>query len=105
MKNTQYTAKGETFVMEEDPSSPGLYRPVLSMGQRQSQSRGGRSSYPSYYRPRSNSKLGTYRGYIPYWYRDYLEHKWDRQKLIGITAVVSPIILTVLPRLLGFFQP
>ncbi len=108
MQNEQDTAKGETFVMEEDPSRKGYYRPLaIRRGdERSSRNRGGWSSNRSYYQPRSNSKFGTYRGYIPYWYRDLKEHQWDRWKLIGITALVSPVLLAKLPMLLKFLvQP
>lgn len=105
MNHYQRTAKGETFVMEEDPSTPGLYRPVVIMDEKRPGYRGRWSANQRYYSPRRASQFGTYRGYIPYWYQDLKAHQWDRRKLIAITAVASPIILTVLPRLLALFQP
>jgi len=108
MNNEQYTAKGETFVMEEDPSRNGFYRPLVIHVKDKNGSRkgGGWRSYRSYYQPRTGAKFGNYKGYVPYWYRDLRDHQWDRWKLIGVTALVAPVLFEKLPALLRvFLQP
>lgn len=110
MKDEQYTAKGETFVIEEDFSKDGIRRPVVI---HVNAGRGDRSGgYDSgFYRSRDwidryEPPFGTYTGYVAPWYRKLHAHREDRRSLMIITAVVSPIVVAKLPLLFQlFYQP
>ena len=100
MKYDQYTrTKGEAYVLGEDITRDGFNRPVVI-----EMNRGGRGggnqwrSYRSdYWSRRNDPDFGTYTGYVPQWYRNFRRHRMDRWKLIGITALVSPILFAKLP--------
>lgn len=110
MRNEQYTSQGETYVLGEDFSRDGFRRPVVIQVKTGRGGRGGdgnssfyqSKSWPS----RNDPPFGNYKGYVPDWYRKMREHKVDRMKLIGITAIVSPIVVAKLPLLFQLlFQP
>jgi hypothetical protein len=111
MRNEQYTsANGETYVLGEDFSRDGFRRPVVIQVKTEREGRGGGSN-PGFYQSRSwpnrnDPPFGSYEGYVPQWYRKLRKHKVDRMKLIGITAIVSPIVVAKLPLLFQLlFQP
>jgi hypothetical protein len=111
MHDEQYTGpKGETYVLEEDPSRNGFYRPLVIKGTNGGRGRKFRYGDHLTYRPKSSSrsfvKLFGQWFFIEPWALKILSVFWDRTKLIVIVAIISPILFEKLPILLRFFfQP
>ena len=103
MNNEQYTAKGETFVMEEDPSRRGIYYPVVIRDR--DEKRGRWRSYRSDYESSNDTSFWDYGGYVPQWYWKKCRHNRNRWKFVVFLLIVSHIVDAKLPLLLAFFQP
>lgn len=110
MRNEQYTSQGETYDSGGDFSRDGFRRPVIIQVKTERGGTGGggySGFYPSKSWPsRNDPPFGDYEGYVPQWYRKLRKHRVNRIKLIGITAIVSPIVVVKLPLLFQLlFQP
>jgi hypothetical protein len=99
MKNDQYAAKGETFVMEEDPSKNGFYRPLVIREKVERRGRWG--SNRSYSLPSRDTSFWDYDGYTPYWYQNMRKHNRNRWKFLAIVLIVSHVLNAKLPALLS----
>ena len=110
MRDEQFTNRqGETYVLGEDFSKDGPYRPLVMQGDGRKQwqpYKRNSGSYQSYSSRRHQARFLNYKGYVPYWFQDLFESVWDRIKLIAITAIISPIVFEAMPVLLkALFQP
>ncbi len=104
MKNDQYAAKGETIVMEEDPSKNGFYRPPVIRDQDERRSRWG--SNRSYDLSSNDTSFWDYAGYTPFWYQKMRKHNRNRWKFLIIVLIASHILNAKLPALLSvLIQP